>query len=181
MISKSDSAAMPRVVHDYRVLNENTIKDHTPLSRQDQIIRHIAKANYRGHLDCPNSYYQINMCMTDVHKTVFKTPFGMFEWLVMLQRLCNASDTFQRFMNWVLQKYIGKICYVYFDDIVIFSDTLEEHKRNVRLILEALREAGSIVFKKKFNLFADRINFFEHIISFKSIEVGSFKVEKIVN
>jgi len=48
---------MPRVVHDYRALNENTVKDHTPLPRQDLIIRQLAKAKYRGKLDCPNSYY----------------------------------------------------------------------------------------------------------------------------
>jgi len=55
----------------------------------------------------------------------------MYEWLVMPQGLCNAPATWQRYMNWILQDEIGRICYVYVDDIVIFSDTLEEHHRNV--------------------------------------------------
>ena len=79
MIPKKDPAAMPRVVHDYHALNENTVKDHTPLPRQDLIIRQLAKAQYRGKLDCPNSYYQMAMHPDDIHKTAFKTPFGLFE------------------------------------------------------------------------------------------------------
>jgi len=63
----------------------------------------------------------------DVWKTAFKTPFGMYEWLVMPQGLYNAPATWQRYMNWILQDEISRICYVYVDDIVIFSDTLEEH------------------------------------------------------
>ena len=57
MIPKKDPNTVPRVVHDYYALNENTVKDHTPLPRQDLIIRQLAKARYRGKLDCPNSYY----------------------------------------------------------------------------------------------------------------------------
>ncbi|HUI24325.1 MAG TPA: reverse transcriptase family protein, partial [Nitrososphaerales archaeon] len=137
MIPKKDPSAMPRVMHDYRALNENTVKDHTPLPRQDLIIRQLAKAKYRRKLDCPNSYYQMAMHPDDVHKTAFKTPFGLFEWLVMPQGLCNVPATWQRFMNWVLRKYVGKICHVYIDDIAIFSDSLLEHHRNIRLVLQA--------------------------------------------
>jgi len=144
MIPKKDSTARPRVVHDDRALNDNTVKDHTPLPRQDQIICRMARAKIRGILDCLNSYYQMDMHPDSVHLTAFKTPFGMFEWLVMPQGLCNACATWQRFMNWVLRKYVGRICYVYIDDIGIFSNSVEEHHRNVRLVLEALREAGDL-------------------------------------
>ena len=95
MISKKNPAAMPRVVHDYRALNENTVKDHTPLPHQDLIIHQIAKAKYRGKLDCPNSYYQMAIHPNDIHKTEFKTPFGLFECLVMPQGLCNAPAAWQ--------------------------------------------------------------------------------------
>ena len=132
---KGGIRVMPRVVHDYRALNDNTIKDHTPLPRQDQILRRIARAEVRGYLDCPDAYYQMDVHPDDIWKTAFKTPFGMFEWLVMPQGLCNAPATWQRYMNWVLREHVGKICYVYIDDIVIFSDSIEEHHRNIRLIL----------------------------------------------
>ena len=135
MIPKKDPLATPRVVHDYRDLNANTVKDHTPLPRQDEILELMAKAMIRGKIDLINAYYQIPMRECDIYKTAFKTPFGMFEWNVMPQGLCNAPVTFQRYMNWVLRKYVGRICAVYIDDISIWSNSIEEHIQNVHLIL----------------------------------------------
>ena len=79
----------------------------------------------------------------------------------MPQGLCNASAIWQWFINWILWKYVGKICHVYVDDIAIFSDSLLEHHRNVRLILQALQDTGVIVSSSKSNLYADDIEFCE--------------------
>jgi hypothetical protein len=84
-------------------------------------------------------------------------------------------------MNWVLRKYIGKICYVYADDIAIFSNSIEEHKVNTYLILEVLREVDVIVSIKKSTLFAERIEFLRHVISPARLEVAASKVEKILD
>jgi hypothetical protein len=180
MIPKKDPNVMPRVVHDYRAVNAKTIKDHTPLTRQDDIIENLAKARVRGKIDLICAYYQILMEEADIHKTAFKTPFGMYEWLVMPQGLCNAVATFQRYMNWVLRKYVGKFCAVYIDDIAIWSNSVEEHEEHVRLILEALREAGICASKDKSILFADEILFLGHIISSRGVEVAQDKVDKIL-
>ena len=116
----------------------------------------------------------------DIHKTAFKTPFWTYEWLVMPQGLCNAVATFQRYMNWVLRKYVGRFCAVYIDDITIWSDSVEEHEEHVWLILEALREAGICASKKKSILFADEIQFLGHTISSHSIEPDQVKINKIL-
>ena len=181
MIPKKDLNVMPRVVHDYRQLNENTVKDHTPLPRQEDIIRPMARAKIRGKLDMPMSYYQIGMHPDDVYKTAFKTPFGMFEWLVMPQGLCNAPATFQRYLNWVLRKYVGRFCAVYIDDIAIWSNSIEEHIEHVRLILDALREHGIWVSKDKSILFADALPFLGFIVSSKGVEVAQDKIDKILS
>jgi len=117
----------------------------------------------------------------DIHKTAFKTPFGLFEWLMMPQGLCNTPATWQRFMNWILRKYVGKICHVYIDDITIFLDSLSEHHQNVRLVLQALQDAGIILSSSKSCLYTDEIEFLGHIISSRGIEVGPFKVQKILD
>jgi Reverse transcriptase (RNA-dependent DNA polymerase)/RNase H-like domain found in reverse transcriptase/Integrase zinc binding domain/Chromo (CHRromatin Organisation MOdifier) domain/Integrase core domain len=181
MIPKKDPTAVPRVVHDYRKLNDDTIKDHTPLPRQDEIIELLAKAKIRGKIDLVNAYYQIFMEATDIHKTAFKTPFGLYEWVVMPQGLCNAPATFQRYMNFVLRKYIGRFCAVYIDDIAIWSNSIEEHKEHVRLILEALEEAGITASKDKSILFADEIQFLGFTISSRGVEVDGEKVSKILS
>jgi hypothetical protein len=84
-------------------------------------------------------------------------------------------------MNWVLRKYIGKIYYVYADDIAIFSKSMEEYKVNIYLILEVLNEAGVIVSIKKSSLFAEKIEFLGHVISSDGLEVAASKVEKILD
>jgi hypothetical protein len=84
-------------------------------------------------------------------------------------------------MNWVLRKYIGKICYIYTDDIAIFSNSMEEYKVNTRLVLEVLHEVGIIVSIKKSSLFAEKIEFLGHVVSPDGLEVVVSKVEKILD
>lgn len=131
MVPKDDPTVMPRVVHDYRGDNAKTVKDYTPLTRQDDIIENLAWAKVRGKIDLICACYQILMEVADIHKTAFKTPFGTYEWLVIPQGLCNAVATFQRYMNWVLRKYVGRFCAVYIDDIAIWSNSVEEHGEHV--------------------------------------------------
>ena len=82
--------------------------------------------------------------------TAFITPWGLFEWNRMPFGLCNAPATFQRLMNQVLRKYLGKFVLVYLDDIIIYSKTFEEHKEHVRLVFEALRAASLMMKPKKY-------------------------------
>ena len=157
MVPKEDPDAMPRVLHDYRELNENTIKDHTSLPRQDVVIRSCAKGKFCGKIDFVSSYYQMGIDLQDIHKTDFKTLFVLFEWLVIPQGLYNVSATFQRYLNWLLCKYIGQFYYAYLDDIVFWSDSIEEHIEHARLILNVLQDAGLLTSVKKTILFANEI------------------------
>jgi Reverse transcriptase (RNA-dependent DNA polymerase) len=178
MTPKSDPTVDPRVVHDYRALNENTIKDHTPLQRQDAILERMVRAFIWGKIDLKDTFYQIRIREGDIYKTAIKTPFGLFEWVVTPQGLCNAPATFQRYMNFILREYIGQFCDPFMDDIGIYSNSVAEHKRHVALILQVLRDHG-IVASEKSILFADRIEFMGHIISSKGIEPSSEKLGKI--
>jgi hypothetical protein len=179
LVPKKDPNIMPRVVHDYRALNENTIKDQTPITHQDETLEAMARAKVRGKMDCVSSYSQIGMDPRDIHKTAFKTPWGLYEWTVMPQGLCNAPATFQRWICYILQEYIGRFCSAYLDDISIYSDSIEDHKKHIHLVLQALRDHGVLVSTNKSVLFADRIEFLGHFISSKGIEADPSKLEKI--
>jgi len=81
--------------------------------------------------------------------TAFITPWGLFEWNRMPFRLCNVPATFQRLMNQVLRKYLGKFILVYLDDIIIYSRTFEEYKEHVKLVFKVLRAASLMMKPKK--------------------------------
>jgi hypothetical protein len=95
--------------------------------------------------------------------------------------LKNAPAIHQRRVMAALRPWIGKICHIYLDDIVIWSDTVEEHIANVRIILNALREASLYCNPRKTKLFQLEIMFLGHRVSARGIEADSSKADRIMN
>jgi hypothetical protein len=83
----------------------------------------------------------------DIEKTTFCTHHGHFEFLVMPFGLCNAPSTFQALMNDILDNYLWKFVLVFFDDILIYSRTWEDHLQHIRQVL-ALLQLNSVFLKK---------------------------------
>ena len=114
-----------RVVFDYRLLNNVTIKDRYPLPRIDDYLQNLRGAKYFSSLDALDGFHQIRMHPDDIDKTAVVTPFGSFIWKVMPMGAANAPAMFQRMMN----RVFGHLLYlkVYMDDILVHSETVEEH------------------------------------------------------
>lgn len=170
-----------RGVNDYRQLNSNTVIDRHPFCRVDDILADCAKGKIWGTMDMTDSFFQTQMHPDSVPLTAITTPFGLYEWLVMPQGLRNAPSIHQRRVTAALRKYIGVFCHVYLDDIIIWSQSVEEHEKHCRLIMEALREAKLYCNPKKTKLFCLEVDFLGHHISARGIEADNRKVDRILN
>ena len=123
---------------DYRRVNAITKKDVYPLPRTDDILDTLGQARYFSTLDLASGYWQIEMDPATKDKSAFTTHAGLFEFERMPFGLCNAPATFQRLMQAVLAGMEWKFCFVYLDDILVCSRTLEEHLDHFQQVFNRL-------------------------------------------
>lgn len=168
-----------RTVIDARQRNENTVKDVTPLPDQEMIREDVARAPIRSKIDLADAYEQVRIRPGDVSKSAFATVVGTYVSNVVQQGDCNAPATFQRLMTSIFRDTLGKFLHVYLDDIFIFSNTVEEHEKHLRVVFERLRDNQLYMKWSKCNLYAEEIDCLGHIIDNKGIHPDVDKLSRI--
>lgn len=170
-----------RVVIDYRRLNEKTIDDRFPMPQIEEILDNLGKSVYFTTLDLKSGFHQIPMDPAHKEKTAFSTDKGHFEFNRMPFGLKNAPATFQRAMNNILGEYIGTICYVYLDDIVIVGYNLQNHLENLKRVLRRLSEFNLKIQLDKCEFLKRETEFLGHVITSSGVKPNPEKIEKIVS
>ena len=117
----------------------------------------------------------------DVPKITFRTSYGHYEFLVMPFGLTNAPRAFMDLMNRVFQLYLDRFFIVFFDDILVYSGSLEEHLEHLRIVLQTLRERQLYAKLSKCQFWLDRVTFLGHVISSEGVSVDPQKIEAVVN
>lgn len=165
---------------DYRKLNALTRKNRYPIPLIQEIMAQLSGKKIFTRLDIVAAFNNLRMHPDSVEYTTFKTLFGMYQYHVMPFGLTGGPSSWQRYMNDTLFDYLEKFCSVYLDDILIYSDNLGEHKKNVRKVLTALQAAGLQVDLRRSEFHVSKTAFLGVIVGADGIEMNPKKVEAIV-
>ena len=158
MVKKKDGSN--RVCVDFRKLNKITEVDPEPMTTAEDLFRRLSGKKYLSKIDLTKGYWQIPVAPEDVHKTAFVTPDGQYEFTRMPFGMVNSGATLVRGLRKILEGMPGVGSYI--DDIVIYSDSWEDHIKMLKELFGRLRKARITARPTKCLLGASRMEFLGH-------------------
>jgi transposase InsO family protein len=169
-VKKTDGTL--RMVLDYRILNKKTIRDRFPIPRISDLLDRLGNAKIFSKLDLMSGFFQVRVRQEDVYKTAFSTDDGHFEFRVMPMGMANSPATFQRLVRSLFPSRLDSFLVCYFDDICIFSGSVEEHMKHLKEVLQILRDNKLFAKLRKCEFGVKRVGFLGHSIcaGFRSID-----------
>ncbi|KAF9756144.1 Retrovirus-related Pol polyprotein from transposon opus, partial [Nosema granulosis] len=136
----------------------------------DDLIYGLRDKRWFSKIDLKEGFFQIHLQESDKKKTAFKIKNKLYEWNRMPMGFKNSSAVFQRVMDKVLEEEIGKNCYVYIDDILIYGETEEEHDMAFIRICDKLSKAGFQANQDKIEFKKKEVTFLGHNIAYNCIK-----------
>ncbi|MCW4250032.1 MAG: RNase H-like domain-containing protein [Candidatus Thiodiazotropha endolucinida] len=180
LVRKKDGSL--RFCIDFRKLNSRTIKDAYTLPRIDDTIDTLLGAKFFSKLDLRSGYWQVEIDEADKYKTAFTVGnLGFFECNRMAFGLTNAPATFQRLMERCMGEMNLKECLIFLDDILIFSETFEEHISRLEAVFSRLNHHGLKLKASKCEFFKSSVRYLGHVVSEKGVETDPDKIESLIS
>ena len=166
-----------RMCVDYRALNAISRTYIWPMPRIDDILAKLGKAKFFTTLDLRSGYHHIALDKDAIKKTAFVTPFGKYEYLKVPFGLAQAPSYFQNLMNKVLNGLNFTLAYL--DDIIIFSETAEQHLKQIQIVLNRLRQAKLKLKKSKCVFFKKELHYLGHLLTTDGVKPLLDKIKAI--
>ena len=165
---------------DMRALNKQVCVQSYPLPRVDEMLSALGGCSIFTSLDLRSAYHQVELTDDSKDCTAFTVNFQKYNFTKLPFGYKNAPSVFQSIMCRVLQELLGKLCFVFLDDILIFSKNINDHLKDVEKVLSNLRAANLKLKLEKCVFFKDNIKFLGHSISKEGIQcVNNEKVLKM--
>ncbi|XP_072182172.1 uncharacterized protein [Diadema setosum] len=177
LVPKADGTS--RFCIDYRKVNTITKTDSFPLPLIEECIDRVGSAEYVSKLDLMKGYWQVPLDKDAREISAFVTPSGLYQCRVMPFGMKNSPATFQRMMNRVIAGHDN--CVVYIDDVLVFSNTWEEHVAHLRELFQRLSHAGLVVNLAKCEFGKACVTFLGHKVGRGSVAPRDAKVRAIVD
>lgn len=176
-VKKADGSL--RLVCDWRPLNKITTKVQACMPSIDDLFDTVRGAKYFSKLDLMSGYHQVRIKEEDVPKTAINTPFGHYQFRVMGFGLTNAPATFTDLMNRILGPLIRVCVVVFLDDILIYSQSFDEHLRHLDEVLSALAKEKLYCKLSKCEFAFSVLKFLGHVISGTTIKPDPDKLKAV--
>jgi len=177
MVAKRDGGF--RLVVDFRNLNKAVITDPHPLPRIPQMLEALGAALYFTVLDLLHGFYNLEINAHDQEKTAFSTFDGHWEFRRLPMGLKNSPSVFQRLMQIVLSGCLGIYAFIYIDDILVYSNTPEDHLKHLKVIFEKLDKAGLKIKASKCQLFKSEVEYLGYLTGKDGLKVNPRKLTSI--
>ena len=167
-----------RPVIDFRELNKMVITEHYPLPRIDDMLSNLGGAKIFSSLDLRSAFHQIELSEDSRELTAFSVNFRKYHFKKLPFGYCNSPGVFQSIMCKALQKLLGTLCFVFIDDILVFSKSVNSHLSDIKEVLESLRNGNLSVKLEKCSFFQSQVEYLGHRISGEGIAcVNNGKLE----
>ena len=161
LVRKKDGSL--RFCIDFKKLNSLTVKDSHLLPHIRETLESLAGAAHFSTFDMNSGFWQVPMDEESKQYTAFTLgSMGLYECESMPFGLCNTLPTFQRLMQNCLGELNLTYCLIYLDDVIVFSDTPEEHLQRMRVVFDRLREHSLKLKPSKCEVFKSEINYLAH-------------------
>ena len=166
---------------DYRRLNKLTVKNAYLISLIKKTLAQLKNAKVFTKIDIWQVFYKLQMAADSEDYTTFSCRFGAFKWKVLPFEITRGPASWQRFINNMLWEYFNKFCIAYFDNILIYSSNLREHKEHVQQVLAKLRKFGIQADVDKCKFHVTETKYLGLIVSMERIKIDLAKVAAICN
>ena len=166
---------------NYRKLNEITKKNQYSMLLIINLMTRLSRAKFLTKINIRHAFNRIKMIIEqDKDLTTFRTRFESYKYLMLLFELINEPSTFQNFMNDTLMKYLDDFVMVYFDNILIYSNSIKEHRKHVRKVLQKFRNVDIQTDIDKCEFHINETKFLKVLVEKNGICMNSIKIATIV-